>query len=505
MRIPLLRSLSCLAFTAVFACATCVPRPFPRAVDAGADASFAEVGARDVPVSSDAIDSRVIDVELTDTSSTVDNAEVAAVTDSMSDVGGPDVGGSDVGGSDVGGPDVGGSDVGGRDVGDAVDAGPLPMASDRILTVRNACPDTTVTVGTTGEFVGECGTDGSCPAGSACLPSRTPPGCFWVLPDPEVGSRMLRSGESATYVLRTPALNHVRWSGEIYGRTGCATIANCETGRCPGGECGSGVSPIGPTTKAVLTLVDNRDDSYGVSIVDGVNLPMSIGADTAGTYRLSPTGTAGDYWCGNSGAQMPSSAALTGCSWNFDPTMVDGSNRSTTLRFVVPTARSCTDAAGCMAPEVCGTAILDAPTRPSLRCGRQIGWATPHQLCRDAAGAYVDVLRCAESAPGGVGSRSDLFSCTGAYAPSCRVSGASSTCCGCAVWPQAPSIAACVSENPGWTTVARPWAAFLKNACPTARSYADDEGSSTFRCRTESSPNGTDYVVTFCPGGVRGF
>ena len=61
MTFPFSRSLSYIPFTAVFVCAACVPKTFPRAVDA--DASFTEVGAMDVPVSSDVSDSSAIDVD----------------------------------------------------------------------------------------------------------------------------------------------------------------------------------------------------------------------------------------------------------------------------------------------------------------------------------------------------------------------------------------------------------------------------------------------------------
>ncbi|KAL0702713.1 hypothetical protein Bca4012_058835 [Brassica carinata] len=37
------------------------------------------------------------------------------------------------------------------------------------------------------------------------------------------------------------------------------------------------------------------------------------------------------------------------------------------------------------------------------------------------------------------------------------------------------------------------YSAFFKKACPTAYSYAYDDGTSTFTC------SGADYVITFCP------
>ena len=37
------------------------------------------------------------------------------------------------------------------------------------------------------------------------------------------------------------------------------------------------------------------------------------------------------------------------------------------------------------------------------------------------------------------------------------------------------------------------YSAFFKKACPTAYSYAYDDGTSTFTC------SGADYIITFCP------
>ncbi|KAG2323348.1 hypothetical protein Bca4012_058838 [Brassica carinata] len=43
------------------------------------------------------------------------------------------------------------------------------------------------------------------------------------------------------------------------------------------------------------------------------------------------------------------------------------------------------------------------------------------------------------------------------------------------------------------TCEASEYAGFFKKACPTAYSYAYDDGTSTFTC------SGADYVITFCP------
>jgi hypothetical protein len=67
---------------------------------------------------------------------------------------------------------------------------------------------------------------------------------------------------------------------------------------------------------------------------------------------------------------------------------------------------------------------------------------------------------------------------------------------------------ACHASNAAWTSVAEPWAAFLKNSCPTAYSFPFDDATSTFTCATANAsathPNSMGYAITFCPGGKDG-
>lgn len=385
------------------------------------------------------------------------------------------------------------------------DAGAITAApDDRVITFRNECPSTDVTVGSTGGFVMDCTPDGSCPVGTACLSERTPPGCFWVLPPPERGVSALRPGESVTYVLRAPAIGGVRWSGNLYGRTDCVGL-DCETGRCPGGVCGPGVGPVGPTTLAELTLQADGIDYYDVSMINGVNVPVSMGPDARGAYR-APPGAPGDaFWCGTGGGATASHSSLTSCSWTFDPTSIAGADRSALLTFVSPSDVACRSDADCAGAGVCGTAVLDGPPRAVQRCGRQLGWWTAHELCSATAGGLGAPIDCLAAVPGpGGGTRRDLFGCAGPYGLSCYSAGAVSTCCGCAVWPY-PATETCHAQNPDWNAAVLPWVSFVKRGCPTAYSYQYDDPSSTFVCRTEGPINGTDYVVTFCPGGQRGF
>ncbi|XVE84729.1 hypothetical protein DITRI_Ditri17bG0036400 [Diplodiscus trichospermus] len=83
----------------------------------------------------------------------------------------------------------------------------------------------------------------------------------------------LDSGQS----VRIPSVP--RWSGRIWGRTGCSFdasgVGSCQTGDCGGRlECdGNGATP--PASLFEITLgAGNDQDFYDVSIVDGYNLPL---------------------------------------------------------------------------------------------------------------------------------------------------------------------------------------------------------------------------------------
>ncbi|KAL9152127.1 hypothetical protein ABFS82_11G099000 [Erythranthe guttata] len=94
---------------------------------------------------------------------------------------------------------------------------------------------------------------------------------------PRNGGFQLSAGH-AVYIKMPP-----QWAGRIWARTGCIfdrkgnTTGNCLTGDCAGGslECaGRGGQP--PMTLAEFTFGVGPMDIYGISIVDGFNIPMVI-------------------------------------------------------------------------------------------------------------------------------------------------------------------------------------------------------------------------------------
>ena len=396
------------------------------------------------------------------------------------------------------------------------DAGVL-SPGDRVLTFDNQCPGQTLVIGVNGGYVQDCNA-GACPAGMTCLTSRNPPGCFWDLPSPSCGSPVLAPGATATYVLAAPSVGTTKWSGNVYASTQCASDGTgCKTARCATSAmgqtvvqaCPDGVGPQGPTTLAEFTLVPAGADYYDVSAINGVNVPVSMGPIGGAANPSNP------YTCAVAGAAVPSSG-LVGCSWSFTPSIAIGgvaTDESTLLRAVVPGGASCTSDSDCSGGTVCGTALTLGGSAATRSCGAQVAWWTADELCAYTGDTLGSPLDCSQAVTG-QGTNDDLYGCSGANSGSCYNTTAGSTCCGCPDWIVGgqtlaiPPGFSCHGTNPAWTSTAEPWAAFAKDACPTAYSFPYDDATSTFTCSTPnpsaSNPNGMGYAITFCPGGKTG-
>lgn len=409
-------------------------------------------------------------------------------------------------------------------VSDGNDAGGSPAGStDRTITITSECAGQTVVVGINGGYVQDCGADGSCPDGTSCLAGRN--ACFWDFPAPSEGSAILNEGDSVTYVLDAPPIEQtittgpargqtidVKWSGNLYASTHCRSDGSgCQTAMCnvsSGGvssvqPCANGVGPQGPVTLAELTLSPTGDDFYDVSMINGVNIPVAMG----------PVGGAPDasdpYRCMTAGAAEASSTGLPGCSWSFDP-----GSQAALLRAVSPGGAACQSDADCPSSQACGGALDFASASVTTSCGTPIGWWTADELCTFTANAAGAPVACS-AAVAGQGTQVDLYQCTGANAASCYDEGAATgSCCGCPSWtvsgeplPLAPGFE-CHADNPSWQSIARPWADFVKQACPTAYSFPFDDATSTFTCSTPNpsatDPNTMGYRITLCPGGADG-
>ncbi len=383
--------------------------------------------------------------------------------------------------------------------------------ANRVLRFDNQCSQA-VWIGATGGFTQPCGAGNSCPSGQACLTTRSTPGCFWVLPLPASGSLLLAAGTSTKVTLATPPQSNVKWSGNIYGSTGCNSGGqSCQTGACVGGSCPAGTGPVGPTTLAELTLLTNGPDTYDVSMINGVNLPLSIAPTPGQKFGTPPAGAAADYFCGAPGKPRPLNSALQGCTWQFNPT-IKQIDQSPFLRMVGPGGNACTQDSDCTSPQLCGLAMTVGLTTVSQVCGTQIGWWTADEVCTFTGSAFGAPFNCSAGVYG-QGTNTNLYLCSGVNASTCYGSSSTATCCGCPQWTfDGKALAAAMScgannqtTNPSWNQIAQPWAQFAKQACPTAYSFPFDDATSTFTCAgSNSAANAVDYTITYCPGGKSG-
>ena len=389
---------------------------------------------------------------------------------------------------------------------------------DRTLTFLNQCPGQSLHLGVTGGRVRDCGPGNSCPEGTSCLvQAEGAVGCFWDFPP---GNRFLPPGGRTEVQLLNPPIETApgslfKWSGTVYASTGCNSLGDgCETALCPGvdgapaGLCPNGVGPVGPVTLAEFTLDFRARDFYDISIIDGVNVPISMRPTEE---RRDPTDF---YFCQEAGGVEDSETGLLGCSWSFDPTIEGFGDQGSLLTTVlVGNDRDCSD--GCPAGEVCGRELQVGTEEVSEVCGRQIAWWTANELCGHTNSRFGEPLNCARAVPG-QGIQTNLHLCNEANSNSCyQRNEADPTCCGCPTWqvdgrtvPVAPGFT-CFDSNPSWTRLAEPWAQFLKDGCPSAYTFPFDDATSTFTCETpgtsESNPNSMDYTITFCPDGRTAF
>ncbi|MEM7430023.1 MAG: thaumatin family protein, partial [Pseudomonadota bacterium] len=314
----------------------------------------------------------------------------------------------------------------------------------------------------------------------------------------------------------------------------------CKTAICPTGGCAANTGPTGPVTLAEFTLQNNAQDYYDVSVINGINVPMSMAptAVTGVSSVYAPSGNEGDYWCGAPGSTSAANTLLAS-SWNV------GANASSSqlpfYRYVDTTGfgQACNGNGdpACPTDSVCGLSYDPTGTQGEItqnQCGKLIGWWTADEICgvnpdgfsfdgidctstlsvpsSYPAGSYpdaprqVDVLLCQRNPNAAKG-------VLGTFNNSCYTAGATgNNCCGCQNWSGITNTGSCVASNKSWQKYSEPWLKPLKTAVPTAYSYPYDDKSSTFTCYQEATANitvptpqqanETDYTITFCPGGT---
>jgi Thaumatin family len=393
----------------------------------------------------------------------------------------------------------------------------LPACANRTLTVVNQCKSTIV-VNATGGNVQACGANNSCPTGTSCYQGS----CFWALPAPATGSNVLAPNAKATYKLTAPAIQEtvktpngpstiqVKWSGSVYASTGCdANGQNCQTAMCPLSQngvssivpCANGQGPQGPASLAEFTLAPFGPDYYDVTLINGVNVPISMAP--ASVTKQKGTNA---YFCQTPGS-LNASNGLLGCSWAFTPP----SNATNVLPAVSSGGAACTSSSTCSSGQTCGYSYTIGTLNVAQTCGTQLGWWTADELCTFTNNGFGAPIDCA-TAVLNQGSQANLYLCNANNAASCYGVN-STTCCGCPSWviggKTLLTSMSCQGANAQWTSLSLPWLSFLKNACPTAYTFPFDDATSTFTCNTPNTSatvaNHMDYTITFCPGGKQGF
>lgn len=109
------------------------------------------------------------------------------------------------------------------------------------------------------------------------------PYTIWPAIQPNAGHPVLERGGFALHTLthRSFTAPTTHWSGRIWARTGCSYAHgkfSCATGDCGGRiEC-EGLGGATPATLAQFALHHGHADfsSYGVSLVDGFNIPLTV-------------------------------------------------------------------------------------------------------------------------------------------------------------------------------------------------------------------------------------
>lgn len=334
-----------------------------------------------------------------------------------------------------------------------------------------------------------------------------------------------------------PSTKIVNYSSSYVGgfwfpRTGCNLTGSplvCQTGSCTTDSKGKCLNqPTVPYTKTEdnFPSATGSDGLYDVSMINGFNVPMEM-------KGLNPTsnGTSSTLplQCTAAGGMIqPTGSLLGSCSWSFTPSSSTSGATANDLYWVTAGAdTACTSNSDCTVPgEVCGTAYTAKADNSQLnrRCGVFIGYWTVNNYC-GLTGTWgskneFTFFSCANPLtipPYPSGTNGDLQRCVpqGTAIGDCYSAVTNGPqCCGCVNWnvssgPERTYQAYnCFTSNTDWISggngalSAYQNILWLKQACPTAYSYPDDDTSTQFNCNVTNQY--TSYQITFCPGGKNG-
>ncbi|KAJ3414448.1 hypothetical protein HDV05_006541 [Chytridiales sp. JEL 0842] len=279
-------------------------------------------------------------------------------------------------------------------------------------------------------------------------------------------------------------------SGNVYASTGC-NGATCQSAVCDSGYCKPSTGPEGAVSLAEFTLNPRAEgtDFYDVSIIDGTNIPVTMGPlNQAGVGAPKAR-----YDCGVAGGRG---------DWSFKPT-VNNLDYSTSLRAVLPTGNAstpCKSDADCPTSTVCGFNL--ATNTPSV-CGKKIGYLGLKHLCS----LKLPNLQC--DAPVRKGNLRQLLLCEGFYGQHSgytQVNPSKTDACGCPNWQALSGLEdvapeqACAGDNDQWQAMVFPWLQWMKRGVKDGYTFPYDDMTSTYTCNSNRAKDG--YKIEFCPGNT---
>ena len=378
-----------------------------------------------------------------------------------------------------------------------------------------------------------------------------------------LGGWEMTTGQSAT-VLVPLSYN----SGRFWARTGCNfnttgtcdnqtvkvngtdyIIANCcDTGGCTNSSGDFALDCVNtglpPATLAEITFVQNGQDSYDVSMVDGGNISVDMIPDSStytcdaasgcifdGTLPGKTNSTCtqdsdcyplfgfgykfkcdpnlkmcvNPYFCGSPGCTDTKGCAPDGITqttlphstWGGSGLAISESNCPADMQLTNDQNQGSTYV-GCFAPQkFCRKSCsADGDCGPpyTFNCGTTSGY------CEDTSGT---VLGADCDTTVGNTTNEQLWACTGVNAGSCFTTGTTdANCCGCPNWapgfPNAAPDGACVAgNNSNWGTNAQPIFSAFNDASPTAYAFPFDDAIKLFACQAKAG-SVTNYTINFC-------
>ncbi|KTD82179.1 thaumatin family protein [Legionella waltersii] len=383
-----------------------------------------------------------------------------------------------------------------------------------------------------------CNGDSDCIQGASCNTASNI--CYFKIPEP--GKYQLNpftlggNPDSTTITLQDhSAANGFTqvFNGRITGRVGCdlagGQYSNCNVGDCgtsstaDPGACNFQTNAItSPATLAEATFIAKTPDTYDLSIIGGVSIPMDF-HPTSGS-AASPNAYNNPYVCGNSGSitEVKTNGGqqnIGASNWDFTlPTYLNYPVYQ--LRWVDDsTATVCSAVQPCANGLYCGMTRANEGAAGQTTCGNPLGYWTFNQICTDNnaftfKNANGDTIASCNSSYN-TNTYKDLQLCAGPAAVSCfNVNKKDNTCCGCVNWntlgiivPTSPEIVQqCSYPNSYWVGSTRlnapgalPFIQWLKEACPGCYTYPYDDKTSTYGCPGNNGQSAVNYTIDFCP------